>query len=86
MKTIFRTMFVAGAVVMAVSCGNQEKKQVAQQGAADMVPSVTVAQVFVQEVPQDIDMACARMKIEAMGCAIDTLSEEQYRYLHSSGV
>ena len=53
MKTIFRTMFVAGAVVMAVSCGNQEKKQVAQQGAADMVPSVTVAQVFVQEVPQE---------------------------------
>ncbi|MBQ3222366.1 MAG: adenosylhomocysteinase [Clostridia bacterium] len=40
----------------------------------------------VQEVPQDIDMACARMKIEAMGCAIDTLSDEQYRYLHSSGV
>lgn len=40
----------------------------------------------VQEVPQEIDMACARMKIAAMGCAIDTLSDEQYQYLHSSGV
>lgn len=40
----------------------------------------------VQEVPKDIDLACARMKIRAMGCDIDTLTETQDRYLHSSGV
>lgn len=50
MKTIFKTMFVAGAVVMAASCGNQEKKTVATVVEED--PSVSVAQVFVEAVPQ----------------------------------
>lgn len=40
----------------------------------------------VQEVPRDIDLACACMKLQAMGCGIDTLTDVQDRYLHSSGV
>ena len=53
MKTIFRTFIVAGAVVLAASCGNNEKKAEATQTvAAEVAPSVAVAQVFVREVPQ----------------------------------
>ncbi|MBO4367829.1 MAG: adenosylhomocysteinase, partial [Clostridia bacterium] len=39
----------------------------------------------VHEVPSEIDMACARMKIESLGKHIDSLTKEQYDYLHSSG-
>jgi adenosylhomocysteinase len=38
-------------------------------------------QVYV--VPQDIDDEIARLKLETMGVAIDTLTEEQARYLAS---
>ena len=55
MKTIFKTMFVAGIFIMTAGCGNTGKKQ-AQQPAAPVVeeelPSVSVEQVFVQKVPQ----------------------------------
>lgn len=51
-----------------------------------LVKNAAFLEKDVQEVPKDIDLACARMKLEAMGCTIDALSEEQYRYLHSSGV
>ena len=34
-------------------------------------------------VPEDIDLEIARMKLEAMGIKIDTLTEEQEKYLHS---
>ena len=55
MKTIFKTMFLAGAVVMTAACGNNAGKQ-AEQAAAEVVaadPTVSVAQVFVREVPQE---------------------------------
>ena len=53
MKTIFRTMFLAGAVVMAASCGNAGKK--AETAAvAETTPSVSVVQVGVQDVPQEV--------------------------------
>ena len=52
MKTIFRTMFLAGAVVMAASCGNAGKK--AEVVVTDTVPTVSVVEVGVQEVPQDV--------------------------------
>ena len=51
MKTIFRTMFVAAAVVAAVSCGNIGKKD-AQTDVVVADPSVSVEQVSVREVPQ----------------------------------
>ncbi|MCD6577473.1 MAG: adenosylhomocysteinase [Anaerolineaceae bacterium] len=34
-------------------------------------------------VPEDIDLEIARLKLEAMGINIDTLTEEQDKYLHS---
>ncbi len=34
-------------------------------------------------VPEDIDFEIARLKLEAMGIEIDTLTEEQEKYLHS---
>ena len=38
----------------------------------------------VQEVPEDIDHAVALLKLQTMGCAIDTLTTQQEEYLHSS--
>ena len=55
MKTLFKTMFIAGAVVMTAACGNNASKQT-EQAAAEVVavdPTVSVAQVFVREVPQE---------------------------------
>ena len=37
----------------------------------------------VYDVPRDIDEEVARLKLAAMGIAIDTLTEEQERYLNS---
>jgi adenosylhomocysteinase len=37
----------------------------------------------VYDVPEDIDKEVARLKLDAMGVAIDTLTEEQKRYLSS---
>ena len=54
MKTIFRSIVAAAAVIMAVSCGNTASKD-AQQAAnamADEAPTVAVEQVSVREVPQ----------------------------------
>ena len=54
MKTIFRTMMVAAAVLAAAGCGNKTKDKVEEQTvAAEVAPSVTVQQVFVKEVPQE---------------------------------
>ena len=55
MKTLFKTMFIAGAVVMTAACGNNASKQT-EQAAAEVVavdPTVSVSQVFVREVPQE---------------------------------
>ena len=53
MKTIFRTFIIAGAVVLAASCGNNGKKtETAPAVVEEIAPSVAVAQVFEREVPQ----------------------------------
>ena len=53
MKTIFRTFIIAGVVVFAASCGNNEKKtETVQTVVEEVAPSVAVAQVFEREVPQ----------------------------------
>jgi RND family efflux transporter MFP subunit len=54
MKTIFKTMFFAGALVLAAGCGNTGKKEANQAEAVveEVAPSVSVEQVFVREVPQ----------------------------------
>ena len=46
-------MFLAGALVMAASCGNSGNKT-AQVAVVDDTPTVSVVQVGVQEVPQDV--------------------------------
>ena len=54
MKTIFKTMFFAGAIVLAAGCGNTGKKDASQTQAVveEVAPSVAVEQVFEREVPQ----------------------------------
>ena len=52
MKTIFRTMSVAAAVVLAVSCGNSTGNK-AEVAVVETDPTVAVTQVSVREVPQE---------------------------------
>lgn len=55
MKTIFNTMFLAGALLLAAGCGNVGKKDVQQAAAPvaeEAIPSVTAEKVFVRKVPQ----------------------------------
>ena len=53
MKTIIKTMIVAVAAFMAAACGNNASKQTNQNVVVEEHPSVKVAQVFVQKVPQE---------------------------------
>ena len=53
MKTIFRTILVAGAVVMTAACGNTSSKNTEAVAVPVADPTVSVAQVFVREVPQE---------------------------------
>ena len=53
MKTIFKTIIVASAVVVAAGCGNKPGNQTAQtQVVEEVAPSVAVVQVSSREVPQ----------------------------------
>ena len=52
MKTIFRTISVAAAVVLAVSCGNSKGNK-AEVAVVETDPTVAVTQVSVREVPQE---------------------------------
>ena len=53
MKTIFRTMLIAGDVVMAAGCGSNTKKAEAQpEAVVETTPTVSVVQVSKREVPQ----------------------------------
>ena len=53
MKTIFRTMLIAGVVVMTAGCGSNTKKAEAQpQAVVEAAPTVAVVQVSKREVPQ----------------------------------
>ena len=62
-----------------------ETPSLSRQDATGTAPPRTVTplerQVYV--VPQEIDDEIARLKLETMGVAIDTLTEEQARYLAS---
>ena len=52
MKTIFRSMFIAAAAVLAAGCGNTAKKTETQVVAQEVVPTVAVETVAAREVPQ----------------------------------
>ena len=65
------------AAVMDMSFANQALcAEYMAKHAKELEPKV-------YDVPLDIDAEVARLKLEAMGVAIDTLSEEQVRYLNS---
>ncbi len=53
MKTIFRTLFLAPALVLAAACGNTEEKPAEQEAVVEIIPSVTVQTVSMREVPQE---------------------------------
>ena len=53
MKTIFRTMSFAAAVVLAAGCGNSNTKTAEQTVVEEVIPTVAVTQVSVREVPQE---------------------------------
>ena len=53
MKTLFKTMFVAAAVIMTAGCGNTSTKKAEAVEVPVADPTVSVAQVFVREVPQE---------------------------------
>ena len=53
MKTIFRTILVAGAVVLTAGCGSTPGKKTETVEVAVADPTVSVEQVYVREVPQD---------------------------------
>ena len=54
MKTIFKTMSIAAAVLLTAGCGNNSNQQAEPaQASAEQAPSVTVEQVFVKAVPQE---------------------------------
>ena len=53
MKTIFKTMAVAAAVLVSAGCGNNSNKQAQQTEVVEELPTVAVTQVFTQDVPQE---------------------------------
>ncbi len=54
MKTIFRSILLASLALMAVACGNKGGKETQQSTSVEnSVPSVSVTQVSVREVPQE---------------------------------
>ncbi|HSM26240.1 MAG TPA: adenosylhomocysteinase [Anaerolineaceae bacterium] len=65
------------ASVMDMSFANQALS------AEYMVKNGKSLQNIVYSVPEDIDKEIARIKLEAMGITIDTLTEEQIHYLNS---
>ena len=52
MKTIFRTMCLAAAVLAAASCGSTKSDKKAEALPVDVTPAVSVEKVSVREVPQ----------------------------------
>jgi adenosylhomocysteinase len=65
------------ASVMDMSFANQALS------AEFMVKNADKLENKVYGVPEDIDREIARIKLEAMGVKIDTLTEEQVKYLNS---
>lgn len=52
MKTIFKTIIVASAAVLAAGCGNNAEKKTVEAQAAEVAPTVSVVEVSSREVPQ----------------------------------
>jgi adenosylhomocysteinase len=65
------------ASVMDMSFANQA------MSAVYMIRNAETLQNAVYSVPEDVDKEIARIKLEAMGIHIDTLTPEQEHYLNS---
>ena len=65
------------AAVMDMSFANQAL------GAEYMVKNASTLEAQVYDVPKEIDREIARLKLQAMGIEIDSLTAEQQRYLES---
>ena len=65
------------AAVMDMSFANQAL------GALHMLENGDKLEHKVYSIPEEIDREIARYKLEAMGINIDTLTEEQVKYLNS---
>jgi adenosylhomocysteinase len=65
------------ASVMDMSFANQALAAEYMLNNADKLEKTVYA------VPEDIDQNIAKLKLDSMGVKIDTLTEEQYKYLHS---
>lgn len=65
------------ASVMDMSFANQAL------AAEYMLNNAAKLEKTVYAVPEDIDQNIAKLKLDSMGVKIDTLTEEQYKYLHS---
>jgi adenosylhomocysteinase len=65
------------AVVMDMSFANQSLS------AEHLVTHAKELEKKVYPVPEEIDREIARIKLESLGCPIDTLTEKQVRYLAS---
>ena len=53
MKTLFKTIVIAGAVIMAAGCGSSDNQN-QQNKAVDTTPTVAVEQVTRRDVPQEV--------------------------------
>jgi RND family efflux transporter MFP subunit len=54
MKTLFKSMVIAGAVVMTAACGGSDKQAQNSKAAVDTTPTVSVEQVTRRDVPQEV--------------------------------
>ena len=54
MKTLFKSMVIAGAVVMTAACGGSDKQAQDSKAAVDTTPTVSVEQVTRRDVPQEV--------------------------------
>ena len=68
MKTIFKTIMIVSALAAAVSCGSgADKKTTAAQAEVEVIPSVSVAEVHIQEVPQQADPSGQNLPLTSVG-------------------
>ena len=54
MKTLFKSMVIAGVVVMTAACGASDKQAKSNKKGAAVTPTVAVAQVTRRDVPQEV--------------------------------
>ena len=54
MKTLFKSMVVAGAVAMTAACGGSDNQSQNDKAVVDTTPTVSVEKVTRRDVPQEV--------------------------------